>query len=245
MVTLKPHPEAEKKFKPFVDNVIADNRQNIHSIYLTGSVLTDDYHLKHSDINSIVVFRHMNVQYLASLAPLGKRHGRKGIAAPLIMTQDYIQESLDVFPIEFLNIHLLHYTWFGEDVFENIQIELSNLRRQCERELKIRLIGLRQDYISSLGNRKMLIENFINSFSGYIPLFRGIIMLYGKQLPIGNIDVLSGVTDATGIGIDPFKAVFKLKQERTKPPIDQLNKLFDDCYGTIEKLGNAVNALDI
>jgi len=245
MVALKPHPEAEKKFKPFVESVISGNRPNIHSIHLTGSVLTGDYHPKHSDINSIVVFHHMNVQHLAALAPLGKKHGRKGIAAPLIMTPDYIHQSLDVFPIEFLDIRLLHYTWIGEDVFENIQIDLSDLRRQCEGELKIRLIGLRQGYISSLGDRKMLSENFISAFSGYIPLFRGIIMLHGKQPPISNADVLSALGETSGIAIDPFKVVWKLKQERSKPSIQQLNKIFDDCYRTIEKLGNAVNALEI
>jgi hypothetical protein len=245
MANIKPHPEAEKKFRPFAESMMEANRQNIHSIHLTGSVLTPDYDPKRSNINSIVVFHQMDVKHLAVLAPLGKKHGKKGIAAPLIMTPDYIHQSLDVFPIEFLNIHLLHHTWTGEDIFEPILIEPSDLRRQCERELKVRLVGLRQNYISAVGNRKTLSESFINAFSGYIPLFRGIIMLYQIEPPLTNSEVLSVMEDTTGIAIDAFKAVWKLKQERSKPTLQQLNTFFEDCYAAIENLGNAINALEV
>jgi len=241
---LKPHPDAKKKFKPFVESIMEGNRENIHSIYLTGSALTDNYHPKHSDINSIVVFYRLNVQYLSVLATLGKTYGKKSISAPLLMTPDYIQQSLDVFPIEFLDIHLLHYTWVGEDVFKDIRIDPSDLRRQCERELKVRLIGLRQNYISAAGDRKTLAQAFIRAFSGYLPLFRGIIKLHGKEPPLTNTEVLSVLEEVTGIGADPFKAIWKLKQERSKPPIQQLNTFFEDCYAVIEKLGNVINALE-
>jgi len=245
MTNLKPHPEAEKKFKPFVENILLFHRENIHSIHLTGSVLTPDYDPKHSDVNSVMVFSQMNISAIEDLAPLGKKYGKKSIAAPLIMTPDYIQQSLDVFPIEFLDIQLLHYTWMGEDIFKDIRINPPDLRRQCERELKVRLIGLRQNYISSTGNRKILAKAFISAFSGYIPLFRGIIMLYGKKPPLTNSEVLSVVEETTGIHADPFKAVWKLKKERSTPTLQQLNTFFEECYGIIEKLGSAINALEV
>ena len=96
----------------------------------------------------------MDLDFLDLLAPLGKKYGKKQIAAPLIMTPKYIDESSDVFPMEFLNIKLLHYPVFGNDIFKNLEISASYLRRQCERELKARLIGLRQGYISAAGDAK-------------------------------------------------------------------------------------------
>ena len=161
------------------------------------------------------------------------------------MTPDYIQQSLDVFPIEFLEIKLLHHTCIGEDVFKDIQINPSDLRRQCERESKIRLIGLRQDYVLSAGNRKKLAEAFINAFSGYIPLFRGIITLHGQEPPIENKRALSLLEEISGIDIHPFHEIWKLKQDRSKPILQQLNTLFEDCYEIIRKLGDIINALDI
>lgn len=245
MMSLKPHPEAQKKFEPFVDSILTSHQDIIHSIHLTGSVLTTDYDPKHSDINSIVILKQMNLSSIENLAPLGKKYGKKSISAPLVMTPEYIQQSLDVFPIEFLEIKLLHHTWMGEDIFKDIQINPSDLRRQCERELKIRLIGLRQDYISSIGNRKILTDSFIGALSGYIPLFRGLILLHGKEPPLENADVLSLVAETMGVNIEPFKSIWKLKRERSKPSLQQLNTLFEDCYGIVEKLGDVINALDV
>ena len=68
------------------------------------------------------------------------------------MTPEYIRTSLDVFPVEFLNFKLIHATVFGEDIFESLEINRMDLRRQCERELKVKLVSLRQGYISSLGD---------------------------------------------------------------------------------------------
>jgi len=43
------------------------------------------------------------------------------------MTPTYIHKSLDVFPIEFLNMKLFHQTVFGEDIFQDVNIKNSNL----------------------------------------------------------------------------------------------------------------------
>ena len=169
-----------ERFNPFQEDILANFKNKIHSITITGSALTDDFDPKRSDINSIFVLNKMDLKFLELIAPLGKKYGKKGVSAPLIMTQEYIMSSLDVFPLEFLNIKLLHKTVFGEDLFKDMEINPSDLRLQCERELKVRMIGLRQGYISSAGDKKLLAKMFADSFSGYIPLFKGIILISGK-----------------------------------------------------------------
>ena len=159
-------------FKLFLNEALAEYQQPLHSVYITGSLLTADFDSKLSDINSVFVLKQMDLQFLSMLAPLGKKYGKKGIAAPLIMTPAYIKSSLDVFPIEFLNMKLLHHTVLGEDVLRDIEIKRTDLRYQCERELKVKLIGLRQAYIRSAGDPKALSENMISSIPAYIPLFR-------------------------------------------------------------------------
>ena len=173
-----------EKYNPFLNEVLTGYREKIHSIHITGSALTADFDPKSSDINSVIVLKTMDLLFLGYLAPLGKKYGKKKVAAPLIMTPGYITTSLDVFPMEFFNIKLLHHTIFGEDLFDDLEINRSDLRHQCERELKVKLIGLRQGYLSSMGDRKILTDNFVNTISGYIPLFRGIILLLGKQPPL-------------------------------------------------------------
>ena len=101
--------EALSKFKPFLDVVLNKYKDKINSIYITGSALTDDFNSKTSDVNSIFVLKEMDLNFLESFAPLGKKFGKKQVASPLIMTSEYIMNSLDVFPIEFLTIKSLNF----------------------------------------------------------------------------------------------------------------------------------------
>lgn len=235
--------EALTKFKPFLDIVLNKYKDKIHSIHITGSALTEDFNPNSSDINSIIVLNKMDLKFLEDFAPLGKKFGKKQISSPLIMTPEYISTSLDVFPVEFLTIKMLHKTVLGEDIFIDLEIKKSDLRPQCERELKVRLIGLRQGYLSSLGNRKFLADGFISSFSGYIPLFRGIILLLGTTPPEENKEVLTTLHDISGVNTDVFKTVLKAKKDKTKLSIEILNSIFEDYYKAIEQLGNITDEI--
>ena len=233
------------RYQPFLDNVLKHHPDKLDSVHLVGSVLTLDYDPKTSDINSVVVLKKMDLKFLELLAPLGKKFGKKGVAAPLIMTPTYIHKSLDVFPIEFFNIKLFHQTVFGEDIFKVVNIENSNLRHQCERELKVKLIGLRQGYISAAGDKNILARGFIESIAGYMPLFKGIIFLLGKEVPRNNGEILSVLEEVSGVPMNVFRLVLNHKRQKTKPSIDQLNTVFGDYYEAIEKLGEITDALEV
>jgi len=164
--------------------------------------------------------------------------------APMpLMTPAYIDKSLDVFPIEFFNIQQLHLTVFGEDVFQALDIKKSDLRRQCEQELKVKLIGLRQGYISAAGDQKILARSFAESFSGYMPLFKSIIWLLGNEPPRNHADILAALEKVSGIRTEVFKIVLNQKKKKTKPSMEQLNMVFEDYYAAIEKLGDLIDVL--
>jgi hypothetical protein len=229
------------RFDLFMEDILSSEKENIHAIAITGSALTSDWDPRRSDINSVLVMNAMGLRQIEKLAPMGKKYGKKGIASPLIMTPAHIQKSLDVFPIEFLTIKRIHLGVFGKDIFKDIEIRLSDLRTQCEREVKVKLIGLRQSYISACGDRKRISEKFIHSFSGYIPLFAAIITLLGGKPPIVNNDVLGELEKITGIGMDMFRRVSQGKREGRHWPMEQLNQIFEDYCETLEKLGDIVD----
>ncbi|GBE05115.1 MAG TPA: hypothetical protein ENG95_06765 [Nitrospirae bacterium] len=239
----KLNPLAAEKIKPFLEDILGNYQEKIHSIHITGTAITDDFDTKTSDVNSIFVLKEMDLKFLELIAPLGKKYGRNRVAAPLIMTPDYISSSLDVFPIEFLNYKLLHRTVFGEDILENTEINRLDLRRQCERELKAKLIWLRQGYISSMGNRKMLTQGFADSISGHIPLFRGLIVLLGKEPPIRQGDVIKTLAEVSGVNTEVFSKVLKEKREKIKLSIEELNTTFEDYYAVTERLGEIVDEI--
>jgi hypothetical protein len=241
LVLDKVKPAAAKKISPLLEKILSEHRDKIHSIHITGTAVTDDFNEKVSDVNSVVVLKEMDLGFLKLLAPLGKRHGKHKVAAPLIMTPDYVKSSLDVFPIEFLNFKHIHITVFGEDIFRDLAIDRMDLRRQCERDLKTKLIWLRQQYISSQGDKKLLSEGFINSITGYIPLFRGIIALYGKVPPVSQSEVIKVLATESNTDTHVFAKVLQAKHQQIKLSIDELNTIFEDYYAITERLGTIVD----
>lgn len=237
-------PDVSARYQLFLNDVLAHQPNKIHSVYIVGSALTEDYDPKISDINSVFVLHEMDLDFLDLLAPLGKKYGKKQIAAPLIMTPNYIDKSSDVFPIEFLNIKLLHYPVFGNDIFKNLEIPASYLRRQCERELKARLIGLRQGYISAAGDEKLLAQGMVQSHAGYMPLFKAVIVLLGREAPRTNMEIISVLEEVSGIKTDAFTQVLMYKRRKTKPSFDRLKPVFKDYYSIIEQLGDMIDALE-
>lgn len=236
-------PEVGENLRPFLAETLAEYGGNIHSIHVLGSALTDDYIPGTSDINSIFVLREMDLGFLETIAPRGKKYGKKRIAAPLIMTPEYIESSLDVFPLEFLSFRLIHRTVYGEDILSGIEIHPKDLRHQCERELKVKLIGLRQGYISSMGDRKTLTEGFVRSITGYMPLFRGIILLLGKEPPVLYHEVLTALSEATGVDCGVFDRVLREKRDKARLSKEELDTIFEDYYAATERIGKVVDEI--
>jgi hypothetical protein len=238
-------PPVARRISPFFTEVLGTYGANIHSIHVVGSALTEDYREGTSDINSIFVLTEMDLKFLEVLAPRGKKYRKEQVAAPLIMTPEYITKSTDVFPMEFLSFRLLHDTVYGEDVLEGIEIRPSDLRHQCEREMKAKLIGLRQGYLSTMGSARDITDGIVASFAGFIPLFRGIIHLKGATPPPGHDDVLNALESATGVDCSVFRKVLAEKRKKAKLSKEEVDSLFEEYYAVTERLGKVVDEIQV
>jgi len=217
----------------FAREIIPSLHTQIESIAVTGSCLTEDFIPGISDINSVFVLREISLPVLDTLASMGKRYGKKRISAPLIMTQEYIHRSLDVFPIEFLDIKLIHSTIYGDEMFTQLEIAKSMLRLQCERDLKAKLINLRQGYIACAGKKRDLAELINNAYPGFFPLFRA--MLYMVQIntspAIRKADVLSDMESTFDMPLDVLKEIDSIRRKRRGSlSLEQVRRIFNEVY---------------
>ena len=239
------HSAVAEKITPMVEEMIREHASNIHSFHIVGSAVISDYNEKLSNINSVVVLHDMDLQFIKFLAPLGKKYGKKKIAAPLVMTPKYIDRSLDAFPIEFLDFKRLHKTVYGHDLLKDLQITTPNLRLQCEREIKTKLIGLRQEYLSSLGKKKLVAAVLVRSFTGSMALFRAIITLLGKEPPVPRAEVIAMLGSSTGIDTEIFEKLLMLKAELLKPSEQELASFFERYYNALEATGKIIDDLHV
>jgi hypothetical protein len=202
-----------------------------------------DYDEKRSDINSVVLLRAMDLKFVEFLAPLGRKYGKKGIAAPLVTTPEYVRSSLDSFPIEFHDFKLIHRTVYGEDILAGLMIQNQPLRLQCEREIKTKIIGLRQGYISTLGKKEDLAGLLIRSFTGSMPLFRAIIALLGKEPPVPRKEVISVFSRSVQVDEGTLQTMLRLKAGTLKASDQELRSLFERYYMVLETTGKIIDGL--
>jgi predicted nucleotidyltransferase len=231
---------ASSRIRPFLVEILDRFSEGLHSIYVTGSALTTDYNDKTSDINSLIVLNNLTFDFLRFLAPLGKKFGSKGVAAPILMTHNYIRESLDVFPMEFLELKMIHKTVYGEDILKDIDIDRALLRLQCEREIKTRLMGLRQGYVSLLGDSGKISRMLSSSIRGCVPLFRAVVYLKGIEPPIRKANVINSLSQITGIPGEAFAKALLLKEKNSADVLS----LFEEYYANLEAVSAIINALE-
>lgn len=227
----------------FFLDILRSYSHNIHSIHIVGSAVTPDFNEKTSNVNSVIILHKINFDFIRFLASLGKKYSKKGIAAPLIMTLEYVYDSLDVFPVEFHDFHLIHKTVFGEDIFGGLVIEKGHLRLQCEREIKARLIGLRQSYISSFGEKDRLANILSQLIVGCMPIIRAIIYLLGKEPPARRHDAVRTFNELTSIEAGVLERLLMLKSHAIKPSVEELHQIFEQFYSVLEKTGKVVDEI--
>jgi predicted nucleotidyltransferase len=234
-------PALREKISPFFHEILENSAPQIHSIYLVGSVLTEDYLEQTSKIDSVIVLQKMDLAFLDVLAPLGNKYGKRGLAAPSIMDPGYIHSSVDVFPLEFLNYKLRHQALYGEDLLAGLEIDRQELRYQCERELKGKIIWLHRIYVSAMGDKKVLAADIVRHFDGYPPLFRGMLHLLGQDPPGDLKTALSLLGNVTGTDTGVFMEIYAIQKNLTQPSQEEISQLFKKFYRTIERLAEVVD----
>lgn len=236
-------PAVREKAAPFLEDLVRFAGPRLHSLHLVGSAVTPDWAAGRSDVNTLLVLREMDLAVLEAIAPLGRRLHGKGLAPPLVMDTAYIAGSLDVFPMEFLEMRLIHETVAGEDLLAGLEIARADLRQQCEREIKSRLIGLRQGYLRALGDKKALAEALGRFLSGYQPLARGILTLLGREVPVRRAEAFAALVAVAGPDAAVFGELLALREGRTRPDEAGVRDLFERCHRATERLGEIVDAL--
>ncbi len=217
-------------------------RSNLVSVILYGSAASGEFVDKHSDLNLLVVLKSADVVFLKGISGL-MRHFRLCMIKPVFFTESYILNSTDVFPIEFMDMRENHAVLYGQDILENIHIDLKNLRFQCEHELKAKLIHIKQRYLMLNKSGAALKDLLFKSFTSVTHILRNALKLKGKHPSYQKEDVLKEIFLEFKINLDAWKQIFAAKNKQIKLKPQDIDALFFDFVKDLEKITEAVDAL--
>jgi hypothetical protein len=229
----------------FSEKLIAALGEQLQSITVVGSSLTDDYRPGQSDINTVLVLTEKSLDAFNKLAAMTKKMKKKKLAPPLLMTTDYIDRSRDVFGIELLDLQLKHKTILGRDPFAELKFSKTDVRLQCERELKADLIRMRQGYIASAANKRLVRDILISTAGGLVPLLRAVLWLKDIDRPKTARQVFKAAAEKLSVDVDSLLEVTGWRHKKVRLRQGQIASVFESVYATVDKLAGLVDKLEV
>ncbi|UCH00067.1 MAG: hypothetical protein JSU78_06475 [Deltaproteobacteria bacterium] len=214
------------------------------AIILYGSGARGEYIPKKSDINFLIVLTDNGMDYLGDAINLVAKWQKRRIPVPLFLTKGYIESSLDAFPLEFFNIRSAYQVIHGEDILEDLPIEKDDLRLQCERELKAKLLLLRESYLQTQGKAHPLRELIAQSLSAFVAIFKALLHLKGQQMQGRYEAVISAIADIYGLDRKVFQTLWDIKRGQKKPGRDELKEVVLKYISEIKGLSRKVDQMD-
>ncbi|MFQ5589544.1 MAG: hypothetical protein ACE5HE_00135 [Phycisphaerae bacterium] len=205
------------------------------ALTLFGAITTDGFDRARHTARSVLVVTRVDLGMLRRLAEHGVKLGKARIAAPLVMTPEYIANSLDTFPLEFIEIKQQHITVFGEDCFDSISLEDAHVRLQCERELKVIQMGLRQGLLAAAGRYKLLGTLEQDAGERLLRTLRGMLWLKGKRDARPAQEVIREIEEVAGRKLAGIRSALA-------PGAEQGWSGFERLYGDVEALEKIADA---
>src|SRR5271166_6767179 len=202
----------EDKLQELVSRIHYASGDNLVSVVLYGSAARDDYHEQYSDVNVMVVLRHMKPSVFPALTGvLTWWSQEEKLRPPTIMTLEELRESADVFAIEMLDIQAAHKTLYGDDVVSGIEVPMNLHRVEVEHDLRTTLLRLRNHLLLTNDGDEELKLVMAKSVTSVLTLFRHALIALGENPPTAKPKVLEHAAEVFGFNELPLRSVLELR----------------------------------
>lgn len=227
----------------FLQDVQTLFRGDLVAVYLYGSAVTGEHVAGRSDINTVVVLHEITPEFLRRASSHLRFWHRQGMATPLFMDPDFVRTALDVFPIEFQDMRDRHRVLWGPDLLADLVIERANVRRQCEQELRGKLLKLRQTYLESAHTPKQLEVILVSAAASLIVLSRALLYLAGEDSGGGSTGVLERIASRFAIPTSNLLKAVQLKRGEVRVTGSNLESLYHGVLLEFDRLVRVVDGL--
>jgi predicted nucleotidyltransferase len=228
------------ELREFVDALVRALGQRLDAVVLYGSAARGDHREGTSDLNVAVVVAALDPATLEALTRPVLEWVKGKQTPPRLLTRGLVAASLDVFPLEILDLRTHHVALHGSDPFAGLVIRTEALRLQCERELREKLMRLREGYVTAHVTRGGLRALLVDSYTSFIALFRGCLQLLGAAVPRSADETAAAFCARAGIDAAPFLEVGRLRDGRGAAA--DLKKVFSGYYDALTRAADLVDA---
>ena len=168
---------------------------------------------------------------------------KKQIKASIQEIGNQLKRQADLIPN--LTESVKGYLKHEKDIFDKLTINQSNLRLQCEQEIKGKLIRLRQSYLE-MGLQKKQLEGLLSqSLSALMPVFRTIIYLKGRTFSQPRDSIIREIGKNFHLQEEIFFTVLNIKEGSLRLGKSDLENIMQDYFNTLHDLAQKIDKLSV
>jgi predicted nucleotidyltransferase len=157
--------------------------ERLRSVVLHGSVARGEAVEGVSDVNLLVLVDAADPQLLRTLAPRAREWLEKERALPLLFGWDEWQDSMDAFAIETADMLEAREILVGADPLADAVVNPAELRLQAERELRGKLVHLREGMLVAADRPAELGRLLLTALPSVATYLRAGLRLAGRPVP--------------------------------------------------------------
>lgn len=235
----------EDVFPLIIDDCKRAFDEGLLSIIIYGSGAGGEYLPGKSDLNFMITLTDKGMESLENAMEMVRRWRKSRVALPLFVTPSYIRDSLDAYPVEFLNIKRLYRVVYGEDLLAHLVFDHSHIRLQIERELRGKLLHLRGGWLETEGNTRKIRELIGISLTAFLSLFSALLYLKGIEIPAEKRSIITAAGDAFAFNAEVFLDCEKVRRGIDHFSSDQLQTLFKNYLLAVGHLCDQIDRMDV
>ncbi len=133
---------------------------------------------------------------LSRCLPFAGRWHQRRVAVPLLLSEDELQRTLDIFPLEYAAIAADHIVILGRDPFAGLVVPAADLRRAVETQAKSHLIHLREAYLESHGETTRIARLLAASAGSLRALLHNLARLHDGSVTTMSDDALAATAES-------------------------------------------------
>ncbi len=207
------HDAVDRVVTPFLAAVDAALGPGYTAI-LYGSGARGDFVPGHSDINLMLILDDITPAALRALGPAFDRWRKESPEPPLLIGRQEWRNAADTFPIEITDMRTACRVLRGADPVADLPVQRTDLRRAVERELRGKLLRLRQGYTAAAGDPAAMGHLARRSAATLLVQLRAILVLLGRTVPPDALELGAAAAGAIGIDGEPLLDVIRHRTQR-------------------------------
>lgn len=217
--------------------------QRLRSVVLHGSVARGEAVEGVSDVNLLVLVDAADPSLLRTLAPQARDWLDRERALPLLFGWDEWQASMDAFAIETSDMMEAREILHGEDPLVDAAVDAGELRLQAERELRGKLVHLREGMLVSADRPEDLGRLLLTALPSVATYFRVALRLAGRPVPGTTPAVTRQAAELLQVDVSGLERLWEMRSRRQVPEPEADDPLVAAVHAALERMVQYVDTL--